>query len=69
MVLEDKEDRWFEGLEMTPPMSSGCGACIPEFQHYTQAPWTVVLRQSSQTFILQGRHIRLVGDSAKPYLF
>ena len=49
MVLEmlvDKEDSWFEGLENDSPKVKRMRRVYPRV-NYTQAPWTVVLRQPS----------------------
>ena len=47
-ILEDKEDSWFEGLEDDSPKVKWMRRVYPRIE-YTQAPWTVVLRQPSQS--------------------
>ena len=45
-MVEDKEDSWFEGLEDDFPQVKRMRRVYPRAD-YTQAPWTVVLRQPS----------------------
>ena len=47
-MLEDKEDNWFYGLEDYSPKVTWMRRVYPRVG-YTQAPWTVVLRQPSQS--------------------
>ena len=47
-ILEDKEDSWFEGLEDDSPKVKWMRRVYPRIE-YTRAPWTVVLRQPSQS--------------------
>ena len=51
------------GLRMTPPRSRGCGACIPEFTTRGHRG-RLSLGSRAKAFTLQGRHRRVVGDSA-----
>ena len=54
------------GLRMTPPRSSGCGACIPELttarRHRGQLLCLLGSRAKAST--LQGEHRRFMDDSA-----
>ena len=47
-MLENKEDRWFGGLE-DDSSKVGCGACIPELTTRRHRGKFVDLRQSNQS--------------------
>ena len=62
-MMEDNEDRWFEGLEDDFPRSSGCGACTSE-STTRRHRGRLCLGSRAKALTLQERHRRFVGDSA-----